>query len=612
MAGAARSNGQTRPGAHANGASADITRADTVILDPARLEEEAAEAIPGDATLADDYAEGGAVADAAGAVLGASADDSWEAITEAARTNSGAVAAHIALDPESADVSATALGADSIDAATGDTAAEKKGVRRGIIFNVISSIALFLTGYVLHFFFGKAMSATEYGLLGTIITVLDFEYMFLSNGARQSIAKAISMRQASVRDIVLKTTAFQLLVVAFFWSVNFFGAPVFANVLHSDALDFYFKAAAFLVPANGMFVLVLGVNDGLHRFTSSAVISTAYTLMKLCAIPFILFIFPNKPIFGMEMGYLTALLVATALGLLMLIPARQQMREYAAIVGKLSFGDVAKSTMSFSVFFIMVSLVLSVDTLVVKAVIPNAADAGYYTGAVNMGKIAYYLVSAFCTVILPVVAKEMGQGNRRGAIKHTSDFIAAIVALILPISMIVSASASTVLKAFYNASYDAGAPALTFLSFSSFFMGMTVFFNMVHTSFASNRFSDILSIISLVVVVPIFVFAAKSGGISTIGLASACCTFVTMVASYIALVRHTGRVFSRRTWAALSGNAALWIIIFLLFRFWHTSSLVLVVAVYAVAYLLFVGIMVATHVIDNPLLLLKGGSEERG
>lgn len=556
-------------------------RVNEIPFDASQLEEEAAEEIPGDATLADEYEQ-----------------ESWEAIT------TGKSAGHDAVR------GLRGVGQNGSADSAQENATEQKGVRRGIVFNVISSIALFLTGYVLHFFFGKAMSATEYGLLGTIITVLDFEYMFLSNGARQSIAKAISMRQASVRDIVLKTTAFQLLVVAFFWSINFFGAPVFANVLHSDALDFYFKASAFLVPANGMFVLVLGVNDGLHRFTSSAIISTVYTLMKLCAIPFILFVFSDKPIFGMEMGYLTALLVATVFGLIILIPARSQMSEYSS-AGKLSFGDIAKSTMSFSVFFIMVSLVLSVDTLVVKAVIPNAADAGYYTGAVNMGKIAYYLVSAFCTVILPVVAKEMGRGNREGALKHTRDFIAAIVALILPISMIVSASSATVLKAFYNASYDAGAPALTFLSFSSFFMGMTVFFNMVHTSFASNRFSDILSIISLVVVTPIFVMAAKLGGISTIGFASSCCTFVTMVASYIALVRHTGSVLSGKMWAALGGNAVLWIVIFLLFRFWHTSSLIAVIAVYGVAYLGFVGIMVATHVIENPLMLLKSSSEER-
>ena len=100
-------------------------------------------------------------------------------------------------------------------------------MRRGLIYSLSSNVIFFVSGYVLHFFLGNTMSAINYGVVGTIITVLDFEYMFLSNGARQSLSKEISMKRYSTLSVIAKTIAFQLIVIAFFFVINFFGAPIF-------------------------------------------------------------------------------------------------------------------------------------------------------------------------------------------------------------------------------------------------------------------------------------------------------------------------------------------------------------------------------------------------
>ena len=143
-------------------------------------------------------------------------------------------------------------------------------MRRGLVLNLISNVMFFVSGYVLHYFLGNSMPPAAYGVVGTIITVLDFEYMFVSNGARQSLASQISRHKYDIADVIGKTIAFQLLVIAVFFCINFFGAPLFGIVLNDASLDFYFRVAAFLVIANGLQVILLGINDGLQRFGTSA------------------------------------------------------------------------------------------------------------------------------------------------------------------------------------------------------------------------------------------------------------------------------------------------------------------------------------------------------
>ncbi|MCI2177222.1 MAG: oligosaccharide flippase family protein [Bifidobacterium psychraerophilum] len=471
-------------------------------------------------------------------------------------------------------------------------------LKRGLVLNLISNVLFFLCGYVVHFFLGNTLPAAEYGVVGTIMTVLDFEYMFLSNGARQSIAKEISLQRFDIRDIIMKSLGFQMMVIAVFFIINFAGAPVFGHVLNDSSLDFYFKVAAFLIPANGLFVLLLGINDGLHRFSTGAIINTVYPIAKLCVIPLIIFWFQHDPVLGMEIGYLVALLVSIALGLVLLIPARDRLRERRS--EKIAFSSVCKNTLSFSFFFIMVSLVLSIDTLVVKSVVEPASMAGFYTGAVNLGKIPYYLVSAFCTIILPVVAKSVGAGDRDGALNRVKEFITLIATFILPIPVLISASSRPLLQAFYHEEYGIAGTALACLAFSSFFMGMTVLLNMVFSSFSSGHFSDLLSVASLVVVIPLFIVSAKFGGISAIAIASVASTFVTMGISYFTVISRTGNIITRKAWITIGANAILWVLLKIFFTVFHIHGLFLTAGVYAIVYLCYLGILFACRVLVIP------------
>ncbi|PST48439.1 hypothetical protein COO72_07790 [Bifidobacterium callitrichos] len=498
-------------------------------------------------------------------------------------------------------------------------------MRRGLVLNLISNIVFFVSGYALHFFLGNTMPPAAYGVVGTIITVLDFEYMFVSNGARQSVASEISRRRYDFRDVVGKTLAFQLIVVAFFFCVNFLGAPLFGIVLNDASLDRYFRVAAFLVVVNGLQTVLLGVNDGLQRFGTSALLSTFYPIAKLGVIPLIILVFRDDPVIGVEIGFLLAVVLTILLGCVLLFARRGELREQRTLQAldgdrrapeRIPFRYVATHTLSFSFFFIMVSLVLSVDTLIVKAVVEPASMAGYYTGAMNFGKIAYYLLQAFSTIILPVVAKLVGEGRRDEAVSRTADLLLVAFVFILPICAVVSASSADLLAAFYGPSFDVASTVLSCLSFSNFFMGITVILNMVLNSFGSSRFSDVLSIVSLVVVIPVFIVAARAFGITGIAVASVTCTGLAMLVTFLRVRQKVGRVMLRRTWIVLGANVALWLLVRLGFTYFGGVAgigaankglgLLALAALYTLIYAAYLAALFAAKVITTSQLKALG------
>ena len=225
---------------------------------------------------------------------------------------------------------------------------------QGIVFNVIYNLLFVMVSYVIHFALGKTMTPTEYGVIGVIMTILDFEYLFLSNGVRQSLSKEISSKKYDVKDIIIKSVIFQFILISVIFSINFFGAELFAEALNDRAIEKYIRYAAFLIPANGLYVIVLGINDGIKCFKSSAIIGVVYALCKLSVIPYIVFLFDDA-VLGTEMGYLTGILAGFLLGITLSFGNRKHFPENTG--KKINFGNYATSTLNFSLFFIIVSAI---------------------------------------------------------------------------------------------------------------------------------------------------------------------------------------------------------------------------------------------------------------
>lgn len=470
---------------------------------------------------------------------------------------------------------------------------------QGLLFNIIYNLLFVLTGYIMHFFLGSVMTPVQYGIVGTIITILDFEYLFLNNGVRQSISKELSKERYNIRDLILKSLFFQIILIAILFSVNFFGAPLFANLFNDNSFSIYLKYVAFIIPINGLYVLALGINDGLKKFVSSAWIGIFYALAKLSVIPFVLYVFVDSVI-GTIMGFLFAISVALVVGIVTLFKNKNLLR--AKFNEKIQLVSYVHSVFNFSLFFIIVSVVLSIDTLIVKSIVSDGNMAGFYTGAVNFAKVTYFLLSAFFTIILPVTTTMYVSEKLKEMETTVKEMLAMILAFILPIASIISASSGTLLSCFYNPSYKEASVVLSLLAFSHFFMGITVMLNMIISSTNEKRFSGILAVVMLFVDVVLCIYLTTYFGIIGTAIASIICTAITMAASIFFMKKKMFNVFTSNIIRLVFGNLVLWGATYLLFKYFEVANLFILILVYAILYLSVVGLWFVTGLVKKDKL----------
>lgn len=256
---------------------------------------------------------------------------------------------------------------------------------KGVLWHTIGKILFLLSSYAIHFFLGKALSPAEYGVVGTIITILDFDYLFLNNGVRQSISKALAGGAYDKRDVVKKGIFFQLLMVALVFGINFFGAPAIASLLGDESLAGYIRYAAFIIPFTGIYFAGLGVFNGMQAFSLEAGIISVYPILKLAVIPLVAFVFTD-PVVGTEAGFFFAAAAICGVTVWFLIRRRAC---YQPGGKKINFWKYAKNALSYSLLFSIVSVIMNMDTLIVKAVTSSDTLVGYYTGAVTFSKVPY-------------------------------------------------------------------------------------------------------------------------------------------------------------------------------------------------------------------------------
>lgn len=471
---------------------------------------------------------------------------------------------------------------------------------KGVIFNVVSSILFVVVGYLIHFVLGASMTPAQYGIIGSILTIMDFEYLFLNNGVRQSLAKELSKEKFDTKDIICKCLVFQFVLIGIMFSINFFGAGVIAKSLNDKSLNLYLKYAALLMPINGLYVITIGINEGFRRFSSSAFIGIVYAIFKLLTIPFVMFIFED-PILGTEMGFLAGLTAALIFGIFTLIKVRDNFKVKRN--NKIDTSSFIKNTLNFSTFFIIVSVVLSVDTLIVKAIANDKDMAGFYTGAVNFAKVSYFVLSAFFNIILPTVTRYYTEGNTE-KVKYTiRSMFSIIFTFVMPITMIISSSGKVLLSSFYGEKYEYAGNVLAILAVSHFLMGLVVMFNMIISATNHRRFSSILAVAMVIGDVALGILLTKQWGINGTAVAGGICTTIAVIVSGLYMLKLIPNVITAKQVKMLSFNLALWIFVKLLFEILNINNIIILGIVYFILYITCILFMQLIHLVDIKQLL---------
>ena len=460
----------------------------------------------------------------------------------------------------------------------------------GIALHLLSKISFVIGSYAMHFFLGRYLSEAEYGIIGTILTVMNFEYIFFTDGVRQGMAKAISMGTYEEKDLIKKGIAFQMGIVLLFFIGTYGGAPVIAGLLGDEALIPYIRNLAFLLPFTGMYSLMLGILNGHKAFKEEAGAGIIYPLLKLSVIPAVLFVFSDA-ILGTQMGFLFAAVFISLISAVFVWKIRGQF--HTEDCEKMPGMEYAKTATSYLLLFGASTFMMNLDTLILKRISADNEIVGYYTGVVNFAKIPYYLLTAFYTVVLPVVTGSYVQGKIEEARGKIADVISLILCLILPIITVVSASAGHILSIFYRPSYQRGENALACLIFAIMFLGMTLIFSMILSAADKKMLITVNSLGMLVLQAVLCIILTMKYSLTGTAVATFIAAGIGMLVSGTATGKIFGCFWTKKHTLLLLMNLTAYAFYLLLFRNMQTGNFFLLVGICGVCYLIPTGIGVA-------------------
>jgi len=452
----------------------------------------------------------------------------------------------------------------------------------GIILHVLNKMMFVIGSYTMHFFLGRYLSEQQYGIIGTIITIINFEYIFFTDGVRQGMSKTISEGKYEEKHLIKMGVGIQLGMIGLFFVFTYMGAPFLADILGDVSLIPYIRGVAWLLPFTGIYSLMLGILNGHKAFVEEAGIGIIYPILKLSVIPAVLFVFEDAVI-GTEMGFLFAGVLTMLISVGMVFQKRQ---EFFVAERRITAGLYIKTTLNYFLLFCVSTMLMNIDTLILKGVSGNDEMVGYYTGVATFAKVPYFLLTAFYTVALPIVTRSFVSGEMEKAREAIEDLLSLIVSLVLPVVIVVSAASGHILSMFYKPSYMAGADALSILVFGIAFLGMTLVFTMILSAADEKKFIAYLSIGMLALEVILCPVLTRCFSIAGTAIATLLTAGVGMVISGGYAWKIFGSFFTKKHTLLLLVNMAVYAVYLLLFRNVKIPGFLVLVAVCAVAYLI--------------------------
>lgn len=368
-------------------------------------------------------------------------------------------------------------------------------MQKGIMLHTVSKAAVILSAYILHFCLGKILSVAEYGVMGTIITLTNFYYLFLTNGVRQSISKSISLQIYRPQMILTKNLTIQMALGILLGIANYFIAPVIANVFGNPDLKIYFEVVSVLIPLTALYFALTGALNGMKLFWAEAIVMIIYPILRLSSIP-LTYVFEGTKPLGIVWGFVTGSLVAAIFAIIFVASNIKKMKMPEQPKG-LTLKHALSTSWHFITLFAGITVILNLDTFMLILLKGNEELTGYYTAVCNFSLVPYYLVSAVYLVILPYVTESFKKGDYKEIAQVLSKNLFYIIIGSLPIVLLIATSSRALLANFYNARYMVAAPALSILVFGIFMLSVFVVFTVSLNGMNQQKKSTLMTMILL-------------------------------------------------------------------------------------------------------------------
>tara|TARA_B100000029_G_scaffold509450_1_gene598661 strand:+ start:1929 stop:3338 length:1410 start_codon:yes stop_codon:yes gene_type:complete len=348
----------------------------------------------------------------------------------------------------------------------------KGSFERGTLYLLFAQGIFFLSNYVIHILAANTVSAADFGRFGVIMGILGMSYVFLSIGLPESATKYISEGRDQ-RTVVRLVLFFQILLSLLISLILYISAPSISLFLNDMGLIPYIRLLSILIPIRAIFNVYRCAFNGLGLFRLSSYLSLINSISKLSFSIFFLFI--GYKVTGVLWGYIGSAIVVMLIGICFSI-------HHGFKKGKeINLGELFRFASPLIILTIILNVILDIDIILIKALISDSNQVGYYNSAKAISSVPVGLALAFSSTVLPTISKYKSMKKHSEINTFITKLISYVIILFLPFSVIISSSSDLVVSILFPSEYRESIESLSILVFSfsilAVFMILSSIFN---------------------------------------------------------------------------------------------------------------------------------------
>jgi stage V sporulation protein B len=327
---------------------------------------------------------------------------------------------------------------------------KKDSIGKGTIYITISSMFFLVAGYVINVFLGRILGPEDYGRYGVVIALMGIVNVFQTAGVPQALAKFTAEEGPDEKEILSASFFVQIITSSALFIFFFAAAPMLATKLNDRSLISSIQFMSLIFPFYGAYAIYVGYLNGKHEFKKQAIVNSVYSITKVLAILGFAYIFRLT---GALFGFIIAPFFGAIVGY----------QKIRLRLSKLIFRKLILFSIPLIGFAILSTLQSSVDLFFIKALLHDPKAAGYFTASQNIARIPYYGLSAFAAVLFPAISASVSQGNHLKTKKIINDALRYILILLIPATLLISATSNQIVSLLYSKEYAAAAGPLSII-----------------------------------------------------------------------------------------------------------------------------------------------------
>ncbi|MAF80524.1 hypothetical protein CL628_00770 [bacterium] len=391
--------------------------------------------------------------------------------------------------------------------------------------------SVLILGYLTHLWIGRLLGPGPYGVYGVVLSLQSIFGLFLTLGVPVAIARYVARDEEHGHSILRQGARLQLLIALVVALIMGLGSPILAGLLGDPMLASLIAFSAIVIFSQAAYPIYQQFFSGMHMFNRQAAVTTLYAVIKAAGALSLIYVFG---VFGAFAGFLIGGIAAAIIGWWWSRGLGGRKEKRLPRTAFLKFAGV------YVLILVGLQILISLDLFMVKALLGDNVQAGYYNAGVTLSRIPYMLLQALGFILLPSVARLTKPGaSADEAVTFIAQTIRYLILLIVPSVALAAATSKPLIHLFFSTQYTAAAPVLSVLMIG---LGSLSFYLLLaNIAAGANR-----ALVSLGITVGLVIVSAGLGWylIPTYGLIGAAWqTTITGLIGLAILATYTFRTF---------------------------------------------------------------------